>query len=106
FIHRFTAKLSGLQPGTTYEYRVRNENHFSDIYHFTTSKSEDAGFSFLWTGDVHNSEVWGRMMQEAYQRHPESDFYIAAGDLVNTGLHRDDWDQLMGYPRTVFARIP
>src|SRR5690606_2897194 len=72
FIHRFTAKLSGLQPDTSYEYRVGNKNYFSDVYHFTTSKAEGAGFSFLWTGDVHNSEVWGRMMQEASQRHPES----------------------------------
>lgn len=46
------------------------------------------------------------MMHEAYERHPESAFYIAAGDLVNTGLYRDDWDQLMMYPGEVFAHIP
>ena len=107
FVHRFTAKLSQLQPGTTYEYRVKSDSgQFSDIYHFTTSKSQASAFSFLWTGDVHNSEVWGEMMQQAHQKHPESAFYIAAGDLVNTGLHRDDWDQLMMYPGQVFAHIP
>lgn len=107
FVHRFNAKLSQLQPGTTYEYRVRSDrDQFSDIYHFTTSKSEPSAFSFLWTGDVHNSEIWGKMMQQAHQKHPESAFYIAAGDLVNTGLHRDDWDQLMIYPGEVFAHIP
>ena len=46
------------------------------------------------------------MMQQAHQRHDESAFYIAAGDLVSTGLHRDDWDQLMAYPGEVFANIP
>jgi hypothetical protein len=107
FVHRFTAKLSELQPGTSYEYRVGGTGTpYSDIYHFTTTKSEPSAFSFLWTGDVHNSEVWGGMMQDAYRRHPESTFYIAAGDLVNTGLHRDDWDQLMSYPGNVFAHIP
>ena len=106
FVHRFTAKLTGLEEGTAYEYRVGGGSDLSDVYHFTTSKVEPSAFSFLWTGDVHNSEAWGKMMQDAYQRHSESAFYIAAGDLVNTGLHRDDWDQLMMYPGKVFARIP
>lgn len=107
FIHRFTARLTDLQPGTSYEYRVSGDGKdYSDIYGFTTSKREASGFSFLWTGDVHNSETWGEMMQEAYAKHPESAFYIAAGDLVNTGLHRDDWDQLFAYPGDVFANIP
>lgn len=106
FVHRFTAALRGLQPGLTYEYQVRSGGGRSEVYQFSTSESEAANFSFLWTGDVHNSEVWGKMMQEAYQRHPESAFYIAAGDLVNTGLYRDDWDQLLTYPGEVFARIP
>src|SRR5690606_1867795 len=67
FVHRFTAKLTGLEAGTTYEYRVGSGSDLSDVYHFTTSRSERSAFSFLWTGDVHNSEAWGGMMQEAYQ---------------------------------------
>lgn len=106
FVHRFTAKLTGLQPGMTYEYRVGGDTALSDVYQFSTAKSEPSAFSFLWTGDVHNSKAWGKMMHEAYERHPESAFYIAAGDLVNTGLYRDDWDQLMMYPGEVFAHIP
>lgn len=106
FVYRFTAKVTGLEAGTTYEYRVGSDGALSDVYHFSTSKSGTNAFSFLWTGDVHNSEAWGNMMKDAYQRHPESAFYIAAGDLVNTGLYRNDWDQLMMYPGDVFAHIP
>lgn len=107
FVNRFTARLTQLQPGTSYGYQVSSDGvHFSDPYTFTTSKAEPAAFSFLWTGDIHNSQVWGTMMQQAHKDHPESAFYIAAGDLVNTGLHRDDWDELMSYPRNVFAHIP
>lgn len=107
FIHRFTAELEDLQPGTSYGYRIGSEiQESSKPHHFTTSKSEPAPFSFLWTGDVHNSEVWGEMMQKARVKHPESAFYMAAGDLVNTGLYRDDWDKLMAYPGEVFTEIP
>ena len=107
FAHRFIGKLSHLHPGTTYEYRINNEiEGLSSVYSFTTDPDHPVPFSFIWTGDVHNSKVWGDMMQQAYRRHSESAFYIAAGDLVNTGLHRDDWDQLMAYPGEVFANIP
>lgn len=107
YIHRFTAKLKDLQPGTTYQYRIGSGDcQFSDRYAFSTSAAEERPFSFLWTGDVHNSDIWGSMIQKAYHRHSNSAFYIAAGDLVNTGLHRDDWDKLMAYPGDVFAKIP
>lgn len=107
FINRFTAQLTKLEPGTSYGYRIATDGpEVSDIHHFTTSTSDPAPFSFLWTGDVHNSEIWGNMMQEARVKHPESAFYMVAGDLVNTGLYRNDWDQLMAYPGDVFAGMP
>jgi hypothetical protein len=51
-------------------------------------------FSFIWFGDTHYSPIWGDMAQKAIKRHPETAFFSIAGDLVSTGLHRDDWDQL------------
>ena len=107
FVNRFTAKLTELQPGTQYGYLVRGDDRsVSEVHAFKTENSEPAPFSFIWTGDVHNSETWGEMMQQALAEHPESAFYIAAGDLVNTGLHRDDWDELMTFPGKTFANIP
>ena len=107
YIHRFTAKLSDLSPGTTYGYMVENNDQYtSPVFEFVTSKAAPSSFSFLWTGDVHNSEIWGEMMQRAHSNHPEAAFYMPAGDLVNTGLHRDDWDELFEYPGDVFARVP
>lgn len=107
YIHRFTAKLNHLSPGTAYAYMVINGSQYSSpVFEFVTSKAEPSPFSFLWTGDVHNSETWGEMMQQAHSKHPEAAFYMPAGDLVNTGLHRDDWDELFGYPGDVFAQVP
>ena len=107
FIHRFTAKLINLKPGTTYEYQLNDdEGPFSSIQNFTTEKAELSPFSFIWTGDVHNSEVWGEIIQQTLDRHPENSFYMAAGDLVNTGLHRNDWDELWAYSGTTFSKKP
>lgn len=107
YINRFTAKLTDLEPGTSYEYQVSNDGKFfSGINTFTTAEAAPSSFSFLWTGDVHNSDIWGNMMLKALDEHPTSGFFMAAGDLVNTGLHRDDWDELFHYPAGVFASIP
>ncbi|MEX2594972.1 MAG: metallophosphoesterase family protein [Anditalea sp.] len=107
FVHRFTAKLTNLKPGTAYEYQVSHEEHASSAtYTFMTSNDSLSPFSFIWTGDVHNAEIWGEMMQKTRVKHPESAFYMAAGDLVNTGLHRDDWDKLFSYSGEVFAHKP
>lgn len=107
FINRFTANLQHLKPGTTYEYMVKNDGRYSsEKKSFTTAKADPSSFSFIWTGDVHNSKVWGKMVLDAWEKHPRTRFLMAAGDLVNTGLYRDDWDELFHYPSPVFASIP
>lgn len=102
---RFTAPLENLQPATDYRYVVEHEGSVSDTLDFTTAG--DAGpFSFLWLGDVHNDPKTGELLQGAARAHPESAFCILAGDLVNTGLYRNDWDDLLGYAGNVYSRVP
>lgn len=107
FIHRFTAKIRSLQPASTYEYLVGNpEAGWSEQQHFTTAPNTPTPYSFIWFGDVHNSEIWGQLVQKSEKAHPDNNFYFIAGDLVDTGLHRDDWDKLFQYAGTTFSRKP
>ncbi|MEX2565572.1 MAG: metallophosphoesterase family protein [Cyclobacteriaceae bacterium] len=107
YIHRFTAKLKSLAPEKSYEYLVgSHEGGWSEPQHFSTAPNTSSPFSFIWFGDVHNSEIWGQLAQESEKTHPENDFYFISGDLVNTGLHRDDWDKLFQYGGTTFSRKP
>jgi hypothetical protein len=108
YVHRFTAQLRGLKPSTTYEYSVGSpaENAWSDGAEFTTAPDGKEPFSFIFMGDTHRSPVWGELLTKAQQRHPEAAFYMIGGDLVSTGLYRDDWDQLFQYSAGVFARRP
>jgi acid phosphatase type 7 len=107
YINRFTAKVTGLTPGTTYQYQVGNDKGvWTDPETFRTSSQTPGPFSFVWFGDVHNTDTWGDVIHQAEERHPENSFYIIAGDLVNTGLHRDDWDQLFGYAGKTISRRP
>ncbi len=107
YIHRFTAQLKELKPKTTYEYIVTTgEGGSSQLESFSTAPEEDDPFSFIWFGDVHNTKEWGDLMEKANQTHQDHALHIIAGDLVNTGLHRDDWDELFAFGGRAFAQKP
>ena len=107
FMHRFTAKLRELDPGSAYGYRVGSTSGaWSEVQSFSTSASQALPFSFIWFGDVHNSAVWGNLIQKSERQHPATEFYFIAGDLVDTGLYRDDWDKLFTYAGETISRKP
>lgn len=105
YVSRFTATLDELAVATTYHYVVGHDESESAILKFTTADVDDR-FGFIWFGDVHNDQKWGDLLQYASARHPETSFYVLAGDLVNTGLHRDDWDALFNHSGNVFNHKP
>ena len=107
YIHRFTANLTGLNPASTYHYQISTgKRDWTAPELFRTAGRDTDPFSFIWFGDVHNTERWGDLIHQAEENHPDNAFYIIAGDLVNTGLHRDDWDQLFGYAGKTISRKP
>ncbi len=106
YIQKHTARLHRLKSGTVYEYQVVSGNHLSKVQEFRTSESTPANFSFLWFGDTHNDEKTGKIYQEAVTRNPQARFYVQSGDLVNTGLYRNDWDELFGYTGKAWAQRP
>ncbi|MDN3687845.1 purple acid phosphatase family protein [Cyclobacterium jeungdonense] len=107
YMHRFTAKLRSLNPGTMYGYVAGNEaGGWSEPQSFSTAAAQEMPFSFIWFGDVHNSEIWGNLIQKSETQHPDTEFYYIAGDLVNTGLYRNDWDELFEYAGETISRKP
>ena len=108
YIHRYTAVLENLKPATTYVYRVGShaKNKWSQEGEFITAPDGSTPFTFIYFGDTHRSPHWGELINTAFERHPETAFYTIAGDLVSTGLYRDDWDQFFEYAGQVFAHKP
>jgi hypothetical protein len=105
FIHRFTAHLTGLKPGTAYEYNIAPDTSWNEKYTFSTAEP-DSTFSFIWFGDTHYSPEFGELFNSADSAHPDAAFYTIAGDLVSDGLYRNQWDDLFHYPSTVISRKP
>lgn len=108
YIHRFTAELRDLKPGTTYFYQVGSDknNKWSEVMRFETQPAHTNHFSFVWFGDTHCFPDSGKLVSLADKRNQDISFYSIAGDIVSTGLNRDDWDKLFYYAGNVFAQKP
>ena len=104
-VNRFTARLRGLLPGKTYEYCIAPQNGYSADQTFSTP-SADSSFTFIWFGDTHHSPDFGRLIQAAGNRHPETAFFSIAGDIVSDGLHRDQWDDIFDYAAGIVSGKP
>ena len=107
YINRFTAQLKNLSPGTEYSYRVgsRERKVWSEVASFKTEGREQSQFSFIWFGDTHCFPDSGKLVNLA-RKHQGAAFYSIAGDLVSTGLNRDDWDRLFQHAGSAFSFKP
>lgn len=105
FINRFTARLRNLKPGIRYEYQIAPATDWQEKDTFTTPAADEQ-FSFIWFGDTHYSPKFGELIRLADETYPETAFYSIAGDLVSDGLHRNQWDDLFEYSKSVICRKP
>jgi hypothetical protein len=109
YVHRHTAVIQGLTPGTDYAYVVGSPsmNIWSQEYNFTTAPATaDGPVTFFFTGDTHQKESWGAMMDSALKRHAKPAFYNIAGDLVDTGQYLSDWNEFFHHGRNLLAEVP
>jgi hypothetical protein len=101
--HRHTVVLRDLEPGTAYVYSIGA----GEVAEFTTAPAGNEPFSFIYMGDAQNGlERWGSLIQGAFRRRPDAAFYVMAGDLVNRGADRDDWDSFFENAAGVYSRRP
>lgn len=103
YIHEVT--LAGLQPGTTYYYRVGNASDgWSAEYHFTTGPVPDehcGEFTFVVMGDNRPDSIlgfgdnWPQILAESFQHDPV--FVLNGGDLVIDGDEADQWVEFLAF---------
>lgn len=105
--YRYHVELSGLTQGTEYRYTI-GENAFSGS--FRVPQESDVT-RFLYLGDVQfqesmeEYEEWGQMVRRAYQAHPDLDFAVIGGDLVNSPGELPQWEAFLE-ACDVFAKLP
>ena len=55
YVHRFTANLKDLKPGSRYHYQAGSQTNqsWSSVNTFDTEATDEDQFSFIWFGDTH-----------------------------------------------------
>lgn len=106
-VYRHVATLTELEPATQYVYSVGDGSAegWSVLSEFTTAPEGERPFSFIYMGDAQNGlDRWGTLVHNAFRDRPDAAFYIMAGDLVNRGNERDDWDSFFFNAEGIYDR--
>jgi hypothetical protein len=108
-IRRHRVHAVGLKPNTTYVYSLGDGSPTGWTPWRTTRTGPDSprDFSFLYMGDPQcGLEEWGKLLRAAHRRNPGSAFLLIAGDLVDRGNERTNWDHFFLRAAGVFDELP
>ncbi len=108
-IRRHVATVSELSPDTTYLYSLSNGSRqgWGPWRTAKTGRGKTGRIEFLYMGDAQTGlQDWGKRLYTAYRRHPGIEFILLAGDLVDRGNERTNWDHFFLRAEEIFERIP
>ncbi len=99
--------LCGLEPATTYTYRVGGRGAWSEpVYSFTTASADpEEPVRLVVLGDSRDDlKVWASVLALASTHEP--DFLLHTGDVVAIGGLQSLWDEWLAVSESVLAEIP
>ena len=84
-----------LKPGRKYLYRVGADSYWSEWIPFTMPAETKKEFSFMYLGDAQEGikTLWARNIRQALSAHPECEFVVHAGDLVDNSYQDAKWGE-------------
>ncbi len=104
--HEVTFK--DLMPGTKYVYRIGNgDNKWSEWYEFSTAKSSNEPFSFIYISDVQVGihDHYPRVIRKATMSAENSSFIMFTGDMTG-GASEWEWNAFFNSNGWLFGMMP
>jgi hypothetical protein len=108
-VRRHRVVVDGLEPDRVYRYCLGDgtPRGWSDWKTVKTAPERDRPLRFLYLGDAQTGfERWGKLLEGAVRRHPGMDFLVLAGDIVDRGNERTNWDHFFLRAAPVLDRLP
>jgi hypothetical protein len=108
-IRRHWATVGDLEPDTMYYYSVGDgqPGRWGPWRTVRTGPDRPRRLEFIFLGDAQTGlEPWGRRLSAAFRRHPGMDGILLAGDLVDRGNERTNWDHFFLRAEPIFDRVP
>ena len=100
---------TGLEPDTRYAYAVGDGSPggWGPWHSVRTAPASPRDFGFLYLGDAQcGLERWGELLHAAHRHRPDAGFLLLAGDLVDRGNERTNWDHFFLRAAGVFDEVP
>lgn len=109
-----TSYLTGLKPGTRYEYTCGDETRRSAVFSFQTADADDSEFSFLLISDHQKDNdhynpdyrPFGELLRKVLAAHPQVRFLLTAGDNTNCGQHEIQWNAMFEGMEGIIESLP
>lgn len=97
-----TVKLTGLEPGAKYSFRVGDaeKGWWSDAGVIQTAGGEDEAFSFIYVTDPQaqrpdHYDRYAETIETAHALYPDARFVVSAGDQVDMGGNNKHWNYFL-----------
>ncbi len=97
-MNRHIAKLTDLEPGSTYYYRVGDADRdwWSETGTITTADGSDEVTFFHMADPQSQNEkqynrAWAKVVETAFNTYPDADFIVNTGDIVDHGDNQKQW---------------
>src|SRR5262249_51584123 len=108
-VRRHRVVVGGLEPDRVYWYSLGDGTPRGWGPWKTVKSAPERGrpLRFLYLGDAQTGfERWGKLLEGAVRRHPGMDFLVLAGDIVDRGNERTNWDHFFLRAAPVLDRLP
>ena len=103
-IRRHTVRVAGLHPASQYEYAFKDQTTWRTVW---TAPEGDSDLCFLYMGDPQcGLEGWGKLLSSAQKHRPDASALLIAGDLVDRGNERTNWDHFFLRGAPVLDSLP
>ena len=103
---RHFVRLDDLSPSTDYVYKLDDDGP-APWRRVRTAPDRGRDVSFLYMGDPQcGLEEWGKLLKAARSQRPDASFLLIAGDLVDRGAERTNWDHFFLRAAGVFDVLP
>ncbi len=107
-VRRHTVRVNDLEPATDYEYAL-GDGSVAGMTTWTTVRTapRSGDVRLLYMGQFRvRSEGWGKLLATADRNNPTAAALLIAGDLVDRGNERTNWDHFFLRASGVFERLP
>lgn len=105
-LYVYTAALTGLEPGSAYEYRAGYEGSRTGWHKLPAAQPNS--FKALIFPDSQSSDYsgWRKLAQTAYSKNEDAAFFINMGDLVDNGYDFSQWRAWFAAVEPMIENIP